>query len=206
MSSKLNTILITSALLLTGCASIGEGSSNSSLDYATSDSVISLPNSDSYINSYDQYVYTYRTFIELMEAPKIIAQDNYSFQSLAIEFEEVNQYRITVSISNQGKPWLGIQSMGHGQFIIEEQRVNVSYYFLINAFDYYLTEKINLDECVLTLDTETQQADYLSYFVTYRNISFDTINVYTNESSQELPEIDYPAFLMSKLRTLSNDD
>lgn len=96
--------------------------------------------------------------------------------------------------------------MGHGQFIIEEQRVNVSYYFLINAFDYYLTEEINLDECVLTLDTETQQADYLSYFVTYRNISFDTINVYTNESSQELPEIDYPAFLMSKLRTLSNDD
>lgn len=197
-------ILMTSMLLLSGCTTISEGSnSDTSIYPTTSDSSSNLPNSDSYINSYDQYVYNYSNYEDLMGAPKIIAQDNYSFQSLAIEFEVVTNYRIVVSVSNQGNPWHGIQSMGEGKFIIEEQEVNIGYYFI--TYDYDVIEEINLEECVLTLDTETQQANYLTYLVTYRNISLNSINVYANESSQELPEIDYSTFLKSKLTPLTND-
>lgn len=112
MSSKLNTILILPRFYLLDARRLVKAVVIVHCDPATSDSVISLPNSDSYINSYDRYVYTYRTFIELMEAPKIIAQDNYSFQSLAIEFEKSTSielpylFLIKVSLGLEFNRWV----------------------------------------------------------------------------------------------------
>lgn len=198
-------ILMTSMLFISGCITTSEASNiDTSISPNTSDPSSNLPNSDSYINSYDQYVYNYSNFEDLIGAPRVIAQDKYSFQSLAMEFEVVTNYRIVVSVSNEGNPWHGIQSIGEGKFIFDNQEVNVGYYFI--TYDYDVIEEINLDECVLTLDTEDQQANYLTYFVTYRNITLNSINVYANESSQDLPEIDYATFLKSKLTTLTNDD
>lgn len=210
MKNKSIVFLLLALLTLSGCKLT---SNSSSSDKATSTSEVTSENSnstptsnyssDEYINSYDQYVYNYNSFIELKAAPLAIAKDEYSFQTLAIEFDTIINYQIVVSISNMGLPWRGIQSSGEGVCVIDEQQINIGYHFI--TYDYEITEKIVVDECVFTLDTENDEANSVIFYISYRGFNLNSIIFYTNNDGEGLQEIDYLHYLESNLIALTND-